>query len=675
MTVAQNIGYGLQAARRGDGRDRRARRRDADAAAARGLRRARRSTQLSGGQRQRVALGRALAVDPSLLLLDEPMSNLDYKVRIELRHEMRALQKRLGITAVYVTHDREEALTLADRIAVLDAGRIAQHRHAGGDLPPAGVAVRRGLHGRRQCDRARARGARRRAGAPDRAPASRVDRALPQRRRARSTRPRSARISAARRRCALAGAVVAGARTLGQGYRYRVAHRRRGRRGRTRSHRIDEARAVAVVGSARCAAAVPRRLARWSRAPAIDCRVITQLEEESMKRRMLLLPSRSLARRGWPATRAAQTTLNVVTAGDQNMVDYVNNYLGPQFEKKNPGVKVRAVGTGPGDAGSQKIYEKLSAQQKAGTGTWDVDVAVVHQRGAATMVQGEAAGALPQRRSPPASWSPRDTAKNALGANVDGYVMPMFHSQIAFAYNPDAGEDAAEELRRARRVGEEEPEAVRLQRHQGRHVRRRLRHGLGLRQQRRWPTSSMKGPYDADAEGDDREGAGEPEGVQPERRDDAGQRRHARHAEPRRDRDGPGLGRHVLHVDGRRQAAAEHEAVAASARACPASRCTTSSRPRPRTWRLAKKFVELADSPAVQAEGIVKQFNWYPGIDAAVRAVEAGRRDLEQALRRRHAGGSRDQGKLSRSRRTSTTSWRATRSRSRIDRLNSSSPR
>ena len=83
-------------------------------------------TQLSGGQRQRVALGRALAIDPHLLLLDEPMSNLDYKVRIELRHELRALQKRIGITAVYVTHDREEALTLADRIAVIDAGRIVQ---------------------------------------------------------------------------------------------------------------------------------------------------------------------------------------------------------------------------------------------------------------------------------------------------------------------------------------------------------------------------------------------------------------------------------------------------------------------------------------------------------------------------------------------------------------------
>ena len=107
-------------------RDREARGRDAEAAAARRLHASGRSTQLSGGQRQRVALGRALAVDPHLLLLDEPMSNLDYKVRLELRHELRALQRRVGITAVYVTHDREEALTLADRIAVIDAGRIVQ---------------------------------------------------------------------------------------------------------------------------------------------------------------------------------------------------------------------------------------------------------------------------------------------------------------------------------------------------------------------------------------------------------------------------------------------------------------------------------------------------------------------------------------------------------------------
>ena len=125
MTVAGNIGYGLRM--RGAKADAIARRVDEmlkllqlEGFAARPV------TQLSGGQRQRVALGRALAVDPTLLLLDEPMSNLDYKVRLELRHELRALQKRIGITAVYVTHDREEALMLADRIAVIDAGRVVQ---------------------------------------------------------------------------------------------------------------------------------------------------------------------------------------------------------------------------------------------------------------------------------------------------------------------------------------------------------------------------------------------------------------------------------------------------------------------------------------------------------------------------------------------------------------------
>ena len=132
----------------------------------------------------------------------------------------------------------------------------------------------------------------------------------------------------------------------------------------------------------------------------------------------------------------AQTTLNVVTAGDQNMVDYVNNFLAPRFEKQNPGISVRAVGTGPGDAGSQKIYEKLSAQSKAGNAAWDVDVAVIHQRGAATMVKENLLAAYRSQIATDKLVS-RDSAKNALGQNVDGYVIPMFHSQIALAYNPD----------------------------------------------------------------------------------------------------------------------------------------------------------------------------------------------------------------------------------------------
>jgi ABC-type uncharacterized transport system YnjBCD substrate-binding protein len=136
------------------------------------------------------------------------------------------------------------------------------------------------------------------------------------------------------------------------------------------------------------------------------------------------------------APLASAQTLNVVTAGDQNMVDYVNNFLGPRFEKLNPGVSVKAVGTGPGDAGSQKIYEKLSAQSKAGNASWDVDVAVIHQRGAATMVKENLLAAY-RKQIATDKLVTRDTAKNALGQNVDGYVIPMFHSQIAMAYNPD----------------------------------------------------------------------------------------------------------------------------------------------------------------------------------------------------------------------------------------------
>ena len=82
--------------------------------------------QLSGGQQQRVALARALVLNPKILLLDEPLSNLDAKIRIQVRAEIRKLQKEIGITTVYVTHDQEEALTLSDRIAVFNKGKILQ---------------------------------------------------------------------------------------------------------------------------------------------------------------------------------------------------------------------------------------------------------------------------------------------------------------------------------------------------------------------------------------------------------------------------------------------------------------------------------------------------------------------------------------------------------------------
>jgi ABC-type Fe3+/spermidine/putrescine transport system ATPase subunit len=82
--------------------------------------------QLSGGQQQRVALARALVLNPDILLLDEPLSNLDAKIRVQVRGEIRRLQQGLGITTIYVTHDQEEALALSDRIAVMRDGRIQQ---------------------------------------------------------------------------------------------------------------------------------------------------------------------------------------------------------------------------------------------------------------------------------------------------------------------------------------------------------------------------------------------------------------------------------------------------------------------------------------------------------------------------------------------------------------------
>ena len=82
--------------------------------------------QLSGGEQQRVALARAIVIKPGVLLFDEPLSNLDAKLRVQMRAEIRSLQKRLGITTVYVTHDQEEAMAISDRIAVMNKGEIAQ---------------------------------------------------------------------------------------------------------------------------------------------------------------------------------------------------------------------------------------------------------------------------------------------------------------------------------------------------------------------------------------------------------------------------------------------------------------------------------------------------------------------------------------------------------------------
>jgi iron(III) transport system ATP-binding protein len=125
MTVAQNVAFGLE--------ERRVQRAEIEQRVAAALDSvkmgeyaARKINQLSGGQQQRVALARAMVIRPRCLLLDEPLSNLDTKLRIEMRGEIRRICKEAGLTAIYVTHDQKEALSVGDRIAVMEAGHIRQ---------------------------------------------------------------------------------------------------------------------------------------------------------------------------------------------------------------------------------------------------------------------------------------------------------------------------------------------------------------------------------------------------------------------------------------------------------------------------------------------------------------------------------------------------------------------
>ncbi|MEK6719283.1 MAG: ABC transporter ATP-binding protein [Chloroflexota bacterium] len=125
MTVAENIGFGLKVRKRPKEQ---VQKRVGELLELIHLpdRAGRYPYQLSGGQQQRVALARALAFEPQVLLLDEPLSALDAKIRVSLRNEIRAIQRQLGITTVYVTHDQEEALSLSDRVVVMNEGRIEQ---------------------------------------------------------------------------------------------------------------------------------------------------------------------------------------------------------------------------------------------------------------------------------------------------------------------------------------------------------------------------------------------------------------------------------------------------------------------------------------------------------------------------------------------------------------------
>jgi multiple sugar transport system ATP-binding protein len=125
MTVGENIGFALKLRKMPKPK---IQRKVGEVATILGLNEclSRKPGQLSGGQRQRVAMGRAIVREPSVYLMDEPLSNLDAKLRVQMRAEVSRIQRRLAVTTIYVTHDQIEAMTMGDRVAVMQGGKIQQ---------------------------------------------------------------------------------------------------------------------------------------------------------------------------------------------------------------------------------------------------------------------------------------------------------------------------------------------------------------------------------------------------------------------------------------------------------------------------------------------------------------------------------------------------------------------
>jgi ABC-type uncharacterized transport system YnjBCD substrate-binding protein len=316
---------------------------------------------------------------------------------------------------------------------------------------------------------------------------------------------------------------------------------------------------------------------------------------------------------GMLAFGASAQTLNVATAGDQNMVDYVKDYLGPLFEKSHPGVKVVAVGTGPGDGGSQKIYEKLDAQKKAGAPASDFDVVVIHQKAAGTMVQ---EGLLDKYKDkiPTGTLATRDTASNALGAEVSGYVMPMFHSQTAIAYNPDLVKEPPASYPELREWAKKNPKQFGYNGIKG---------GMsGVAFVTGWVSAFggdaaklEKGPYDAAAKAswdkalEDLKEFNKNVVITP---GNAGTLDMLNRGEIAM---GPVWVDmfYTWKADGKLPPNMRLKLVSPG---MPGQPMYYAIPAKTAQAKLAAEFVALATSPEVQAEGIVKRFNWYPGIDA-----------------------------------------------------------
>lgn len=328
---------------------------------------------------------------------------------------------------------------------------------------------------------------------------------------------------------------------------------------------------------------------------------------------LALIGGAALLAHGIGAPAQAQEVLNVVTAGSQNMVDYVTDYLGPKFKETHPDVEIVVVGTGPGDAGSQKIYEKLAAQEAAGAEEVDVDVAVIHQKMAGQMVE---EGLLGQYRADIETGDlvSRDTATNALGVDVDGYVMPMFHSQTAIAYNPlliSEPPQSYDEL------------AEWVKEHPGQFGYNGIKNGMsGVSFVVGWiyessdnPDQLMKGPYDPALEQSWTEALAQLKDFNQYvtfTPSNAGTLDMLNRGEI-------ALGPvwvdmfYTWQADGRLAPDVKLELIEPGMPGQPMYYVTPDKAAQP---ELARAFIALATSPEVQAEGIVKQFNWYPGIDA-----------------------------------------------------------
>ena len=313
------------------------------------------------------------------------------------------------------------------------------------------------------------------------------------------------------------------------------------------------------------------------------------------------------------ASAQAQVTLNVISGGSQNMVDYVTDYLGPLFEKQNPGVKVNVVGTGPDDAGSQKMMEKLQAQRSAPT--WDVDVIVPNQQKTGEMVKD---GLLLKYRDSIATgkYAVSQSAKQALGVNVDGYVMPMFESQTALAYNPDLIKNPPGSYDELRAFVAKNPKTFGYN---------GLKGGMsGVAFVVGWmyayggnADAVQQGPYDVKSQAGWKKAFADLKSFNQQvvfTPGNAGTLDMLNRGE---------IAMGPVWVD-------MFQTWKAEGRLPPGMKLKILSPGMPgqpyyyaipakaRNVELAKKFIALATSPEVQAEGIVKRFNWYPGIDANV---------------------------------------------------------